>query len=103
MNIKNLMTSIAKSLANAEKNTKAIAPIRNELPEKHANVDTAYAIQEIIKNYQVVSQSLTAPKSSSASMQLIKGSECQTCGAFAVIKVDGCSKCTACGEIGSCG
>ena len=63
----------------------------------------AYAIQEIIKNYQVVSQSLTAPKSSSASMQLIKGSECQTCGAFAVIKVDGCSKCTACGEIGSCG
>ncbi|KAA8731494.1 2-keto-4-pentenoate hydratase [Acinetobacter qingfengensis] len=47
MNIENLMTSIAKSLANAEKNTKAIAPIRNELPEKHANVDTAYAIQQI--------------------------------------------------------
>ena len=63
----------------------------------------AYAIQEIIKNYQVVSQSIEAPKSSSSFMQVIKGTECQTCGAFAVIKVDGCSKCIACGEIGSCG
>ena len=32
-----------------------------------------------------------------------KGSKCPECGEYAVIKVDGCTKCTACTYIGSCG
>ncbi len=34
---------------------------------------------------------------------VMKGSECPECGAHAVIKVDGCMRCTACSYVGSCG
>lgn len=36
-------------------------------------------------------------------LNIVPGSKCDECGALAVIKADGCSKCTACGHIGSCG
>lgn len=42
-----------------------------------------------------------SPKGASSSV--IKGTVCQDCGAHAVIKVDGCLKCTSCGWLGSCG
>lgn len=31
------------------------------------------------------------------------GKHCSSCGAYAVIRKDGCNFCTACGEVGSCG
>jgi ribonucleoside-diphosphate reductase alpha chain len=31
------------------------------------------------------------------------GRPCSTCGAYAVIRKDGCDFCTACGEVGACG
>jgi ribonucleoside-diphosphate reductase alpha chain len=34
---------------------------------------------------------------------VMKGKECPECGAHAVIKVDGCVRCTACFYVGSCG
>ncbi|OTG86144.1 2-keto-4-pentenoate hydratase [Acinetobacter sp. ANC 4558] len=47
MSIENLIASIAKSLTDAERNAVAISPIRSTLEGNHANVDVAYAIQEI--------------------------------------------------------
>lgn len=34
---------------------------------------------------------------------LMHGKKCTECGAHAVIKSDGCDRCTACGNLGSCG
>lgn len=39
----------------------------------------------------------------SATMPVMAGQKCSECGAHAVIKKDGCSYCTQCGNIGSCG
>jgi ribonucleoside-diphosphate reductase alpha chain len=36
-------------------------------------------------------------------MKEMAGKECPDCGAHALIKVDGCQKCTSCGFVGSCG
>ncbi len=35
--------------------------------------------------------------------EVMPGKHCRSCGAYAVIKVDGCDRCTACGDIGACG
>ena len=35
--------------------------------------------------------------------QVMSGKKCPECGAHAVIKKDGCSYCTSCGYLGSCG
>jgi len=35
--------------------------------------------------------------------EVTPGKRCQTCGAYAVIRKDGCDFCTACGELGGCG
>ena len=37
------------------------------------------------------------------SNEIIHGKPCKECGAHAVIKADGCERCTNCGAIGSCG
>jgi ribonucleoside-diphosphate reductase alpha chain len=37
------------------------------------------------------------------SERVIHGKKCSECGAHAVIKSDGCERCTACGTIGACG
>jgi len=47
MSIEKLTASIAKSLADAESNAVAIASVRAELNDENANVDIAYAIQDI--------------------------------------------------------
>ena len=47
MSIEKIVTSIAKSLADAEHNAIAIAPVRLALNEENANVDFAYAIQDV--------------------------------------------------------
>lgn len=58
----------------------------------------AYAIQQIIAGNQdaVHEPEVVAAKAST-------GKKCPECGAHAVIKKDGCSFCTECGHMGSCG
>ncbi|MEG0719668.1 MAG: ribonucleoside-diphosphate reductase, adenosylcobalamin-dependent, partial [Comamonas sp.] len=69
----------------------------------------AYAIQAIIANR---GEALPTPSTTAAPAaapapaegnQTISGKKCPDCGAYAVIKKDGCSFCTACGYIGACG
>jgi ribonucleoside-diphosphate reductase alpha chain len=71
----------------------------------------AYALQQIIAqrsqvdvpqllaaaaSVEHVSEELAAPPS-------MVGKKCAECGAYAVIRKDGCDYCTQCGHIGSCG
>lgn len=66
----------------------------------------AYAIQKIIAHRANQSapaqQAPSAPEDSSVA-KTISGEKCPECGARAVIKKDGCSFCTECGYVGSCG
>jgi ribonucleoside-diphosphate reductase alpha chain len=74
----------------------------------------AYAIQQIIEHRNQTAEH-TEPASAaqrqdakpSAAMvntpPVMVGKKCGECGAYAVIKKDGCDYCTQCGHIGSCG
>ncbi len=35
--------------------------------------------------------------------EVMPGKRCRGCGAYAVVRKDGCDFCTACGELGACG
>jgi ribonucleoside-diphosphate reductase alpha chain len=70
----------------------------------------AYAIQQIIAHRNEtsavhaqgnapVAQAFTAP----ASPPAMVGKKCGECGAYAVIRKDGCDYCTQCGHVGTCG
>ncbi len=74
----------------------------------------AYAIQQIIQHRNEaaahvdskaavtpasVSQALAVP----ASPPAMVGKKCGECGAYAVIRKDGCDYCTQCGHVGTCG
>jgi ribonucleoside-diphosphate reductase alpha chain len=74
----------------------------------------AYAIQQIIQHRNeaaahadgratlapaAVSQTLAIP----ASPPAMVGKKCGECGAYAVIRKDGCDYCTQCGHVGTCG
>jgi len=66
----------------------------------------AFAIQSIIANRgqpQPAPSTAAAPASPPEPALPAGGSKCPECGAHAVIRKDGCSFCTACGYIGSCG
>lgn len=70
----------------------------------------AYAIQTIIADRkQVHTEGVELPtdvaEAEAEMLQpaVITGKKCIECGAHAVIKKDGCSFCTACGHVGSCG
>lgn len=66
----------------------------------------AFAIQSIIANRgqpQPAPSTSAAPASPPEPTLPAGGSKCPECGAHAVIRKDGCSFCTACGYIGSCG
>lgn len=66
----------------------------------------AYAIQQIIARRQVdihdEVQIATPPAPESVAPSMA-GKKCPECGAHAMIKKDGCSFCTQCGYVGSCG
>lgn len=67
----------------------------------------AYVIQEIIAS-RGESKAFTPVEEiqqtdSMGDVQVMAGKKCNTCGAHAVIKKDGCEFCTSCGEVGSCG
>lgn len=72
----------------------------------------AYAIEEILakrKAPELVLGAITQAETTdtlntaAAPTGLMAGKKCPDCGAHAVIKRDGCSFCTSCGTLGSCG
>jgi ribonucleoside-diphosphate reductase alpha chain len=74
----------------------------------------AYAIQQIIQHRNEVAAHVQAPASvtPAAATQALAvptsppamvGKKCGECGAYAVIRKDGCDYCTQCGHVGTCG
>jgi ribonucleoside-diphosphate reductase alpha chain len=70
----------------------------------------AYAIQQIIahRNQTPALQAETAAAADKAlsvpaSPPAMVGKKCGECGAYAVIRKDGCDYCTQCGHVGTCG
>jgi len=69
----------------------------------------AYAIQQIIahRNEAPAAHADAAPAdktvSAPASPPAMVGKKCGECGAYAVIRKDGCDYCTQCGHVGTCG
>ena len=67
----------------------------------------AYAIQATIANRGAAQADAPAPvpvvAAAITASPAVSGSKCPECGARAVIKKDGCSFCTECGHLGSCG
>ena len=71
----------------------------------------AYAIQQIIAHRneapqaQAVSEEAPAGKTQGAPANppAMVGKKCGECGAYAVIRKDGCDYCTQCGHVGTCG
>ncbi|MBF1237888.1 MAG: adenosylcobalamin-dependent ribonucleoside-diphosphate reductase [Lautropia mirabilis] len=74
----------------------------------------AYAIQNLIaKRQEAVQASLFEPgelpsvepavQAAPESSGIMAGKKCSECGAYAMIRKDGCDYCTQCGMLGSCG
>ena len=74
----------------------------------------AYAIQNLIaKHQEAVQASLFEPgelpsvepavQAAPESSGIMAGKKCSECGAYAMIRKDGCDYCTQCGMLGSCG
>ena len=74
----------------------------------------AYAIQNlIVKRQEAVQASLFEPgelpsvepavQAAPESSGIMAGKKCSECGAYAMIRKDGCDYCTQCGMLGSCG
>jgi ribonucleoside-diphosphate reductase alpha chain len=68
----------------------------------------AFAIQNVLKQRAargttIVGEISTIEEPEGTTMPVMAGKKCRECGAHAVIKADGCEKCTACGWMGSCG
>lgn len=64
----------------------------------------AYAIQNIIAHRrEALDDSTDTAEVSEHPHLVMSGKKCPECGAHAVIKKDGCSYCTSCGYLGSCG
>jgi ribonucleoside-diphosphate reductase alpha chain len=68
----------------------------------------AYAIQNILSHrarahVRPKMAQATAELTEAASLPSMSGKKCPACGAYAMIKKDGCEFCTQCGELGACG
>ena len=68
----------------------------------------AYAIEQHIQNKAVPAnlaenQKGAEPEQKAPANMVEAGRECHECGAHAVVRRDGCEKCTNCGMLGSCG
>ena len=74
----------------------------------------AYAIQNLIaKRQEAVQAPLFEPgelpsvepavQAAPESSGIMAGKKCSECGAYAMIRKDGCDYCTQCGMLGSCG
>ena len=62
------------------------------LAEKYKNKQLAYGMDDLAYEGE------TAPLIPTAS-----GKKCPDCGAYALQKIDGCSRCVSCGYVGACG
>ena len=76
----------------------------------------AYALQQIIAQRQQHAAALHATDdadedddddglglSTPSASPVMVGKKCGECGAYAVIRKDGCDYCTQCGHVGTCG
>ena len=65
----------------------------------------SYAITDMIKQYsgEVKNVSITEDNRVETKSNITPGKKCPVCNAHAVIKADGCDRCTNCGHLGSCG
>jgi ribonucleoside-diphosphate reductase alpha chain len=72
----------------------------------------AYALQQIIARRQAPSDASEAADdaeddslglSTPSANPVMVGKKCGECGAYAVIRKDGCDYCTQCGHVGTCG
>lgn len=67
----------------------------------------AYAIQQILEKRVSTKADSLEPVEPAVNPNTVvpamAGEKCPECGAHALIKVDGCKKCTSCGYVGSCG
>jgi ribonucleoside-diphosphate reductase alpha chain len=63
----------------------------------------AYAVQNIIARRNGLPAAQTSAPPPSAATAPMAGTKCPECGAYAMIRKDGCDYCTQCGHIGSCG
>jgi ribonucleoside-diphosphate reductase alpha chain len=43
------------------------------------------------------------PRRAATDNAFVRGRRCEECGSVALIRVDGCDRCTVCGAIGVCG
>jgi ribonucleoside-diphosphate reductase alpha chain len=64
----------------------------------------AYALQNLIagRNGQAA-EAPAALASAPAATAPMAGAKCPECGAYAMIRKDGCDYCTQCGHLGACG
>ncbi len=65
----------------------------------------AYALQNLIAGRNGQAMETAAPEAGSTTPTAVpmSGSKCPECGAYAMIRKDGCDYCTQCGHIGACG
>ncbi len=65
----------------------------------------AYALQNLIagRNGQAIETPVPEASSTTPTAVPMSGSKCPECGAYAMIRRDGCDYCTQCGHIGACG
>jgi len=77
----------------------------SQVPQWHDSevAAIAYAVQNIIARRNGLPAASTSAPPPSAATAPMAGAKCPECGAYAMIRKDGCDYCTQCGHIGSCG
>jgi ribonucleoside-diphosphate reductase alpha chain len=77
----------------------------SQVPQWHDSevAAIAYAVQNIIARRNGLPAAPTSAPPPSAATAPMAGAKCPECGAYAMIRKDGCDYCTQCGHIGSCG
>ena len=66
----------------------------------------AFAIEQIIERSNgevVISNAGETEETETGGIAPMSGKKCPECGAYGLIKRDGCTFCTYCGYVGSCG
>jgi ribonucleoside-diphosphate reductase alpha chain len=63
----------------------------------------AYALQNLIAGRNGHENDAPAPVISAPAPAPMTGAKCPECGAYAMIRKDGCDYCTQCGHLGACG
>jgi len=94
-----------------ESEVAAIAYALQEMLRERGFLDTNYRVKplaELSKGagtvvIDVLGDAVVHVTGSITVAGVVQGTRCSECGEHAVIKVDGCKKCTACGAIGACG